>query len=129
VKRRHAAGAIFVLALGACSLQTAFQRSAGSAAAVLYAAAETQRAFHGGRLSDRYATAAFASYRETMPAPADVLAAAGAPAPDARRRLSTLLRPAEQDLSEPCLGSECDWRGQVRELLAAAKALQDAAGG
>jgi hypothetical protein len=119
---------LFILA-GCNWTQSAFIRTASQTGSTFTAAATTLRDAHEGRLSNGYAASSFENYRSQLEG-LDQQLPQQQGAPDARtlQRLTALYHSAWRVVTQPCLASGCDWRGQVATLERAGAAFQEASG-
>jgi hypothetical protein len=120
--------AMAVVALSGCSpsgfTQTPFQRQAGDAASAFSATATTLEQLHTGKLDSRYAKGSLVVYRQLASGvDAALPAAGGAPDPTTLEPVLASVRQAQDVMSSPCLGDDCDWQRQVDILYAARDVL------
>lgn len=122
---------ILPLALAGCALtQSPFARNAGDTGSSFAAAATTLAYAHEGKLTTAYARASFVNYQSELAGVGQQFSSlAGSPGGKTVRRLVRAYHTAEQAVQHPCLGSGCNWRGQVAALNRASKAFVKAGGG
>lgn len=116
------------LALTGCQVaKSAFKDEASTVSANFAAAATTLQYLHEGKLTRQYARATFYSYATVMKgADGSLERASGAPDQPTLNHLLQLYEPAAQAVNDPCLDSQCDWRGQVAALQTAGNAFRQA---
>jgi hypothetical protein len=116
---------LLLLLLNSCQIaQSTFAKTAANAGANFAAASTTLAYVHKGKITAAYARSSFINFQSELNGLDQSLSAQGGiPDRHTQQYLLTLYHKATPIINNPCLQTNCDWRGQVATLEQTSKAF------